>query len=77
LKIFGKDVIGLTASSINDENLKDCMKKYKIYANKVSTQNGNYNVDHTTMVYLIDTHSKYLGHINPSLTEKQSAMNLM
>jgi len=77
LKIFGKDVIGVTASSINDENLKDCMQKYKIYANKVTSENGNYNVDHTTMVYLMDTRSLYLGHINPSLTEKQSATNII
>lgn len=66
--MFGKDVIGVTSSSINDENLKDCMKKYKIYANKVSKEGSNYNVDHTTMVYLMDTESLYLGHINPSLS---------
>jgi protein SCO1/2 len=36
LQNFGKNkIIGISGTNNNDEDLKDCMKTFKIYANKV------------------------------------------
>ncbi len=35
LSYFDKSFIGVSASSNNDPKLKECMKKFKIYASKI------------------------------------------
>ena len=35
LSFFDKSMIGVTGRKNNDESLKDCMKKFKIYASKI------------------------------------------
>lgn len=35
LSYFDKSFIGVSAKSNNDEKLKECMKKFKIYASKI------------------------------------------
>lgn len=67
---FSKNIIGVTGKDSNDSNLKDIMKNFKIYANRVAVKGNekDYNVDHTTMVYLMGPNNEYLDHINPSLT---------
>jgi protein SCO1/2 len=73
---FKADIIGVTGRSKDDEALRSCMKKFKIYANRVEAANG-YNMDHTTMVYLLDGASRYIDHINPAQPEKDTALQLL
>lgn len=35
ISYFDKDMIGVTGKSNNDPQLKECMKKFKIYASKI------------------------------------------
>jgi protein SCO1/2 len=35
LKSFGNNIIGISGSNNEDMDLKDCMKTFKIYANKI------------------------------------------
>jgi cytochrome oxidase Cu insertion factor (SCO1/SenC/PrrC family) len=74
---FGKQIIGVTASSSDDIELKECMKKFKIQTRKVVKtgviDKTKYDIDHTTRVFLMDPNNKYLLHLNPSLTEQQTA----
>lgn len=54
LKNFDDDIIGVTGISNDDPELLNCMKSFKIYANKIPMENGNYSIDHTTITYLMD-----------------------
>lgn len=76
LSNFKGEVIGVTGRSQEDESLRSCMKKFKIYANRVETASG-YNMDHTTMVYLLDGSSRYVDHVNPSQSERDTALQLL
>jgi cytochrome oxidase Cu insertion factor (SCO1/SenC/PrrC family) len=53
------------------------MKKFKIKASKIfyedGPKKGEYEIDHTTRVYLMDSNNIYLDHLNPKLTEQQTA----
>jgi protein SCO1 len=55
---FNKNMIGVTASGPNDPELKEVMKKFKIYSKKIyakeGEKGGKYNIDHTTRIYLMD-----------------------
>lgn len=73
LKNFDEEIIGVTGTSNEDPQLKNCMKSFRIYANKIPLQNGQYSMDHTTITYLMDESNRYVDHINPNLTEQQMA----
>jgi cytochrome oxidase Cu insertion factor (SCO1/SenC/PrrC family) len=53
------------------------MKAFKIYARKMSQPNQeantNYNVDHTSLTFLIDSSNQYIDILNPALSEKEGA----
>ena len=52
------------------------MKKYKVYSNKIPNPNGSdnsYNVDHTSLVFLINPKHEYVDILNTNLSEKQAA----
>lgn len=53
------------------------MKKFKIKSNKVyyneGPKKGSYEIDHTTRVYLMTPENTYLDHLDPALTEQQTA----
>lgn len=74
---FGKNIVGVTAASDDDIELRECLKKFKIKANKVyyeeGAKKGSYEIDHTTRVYLMDPDNNYLDHLDPTLTEQQTA----
>ena len=57
LKLFSEPIIGLSGISEEDERLKDIMRKYKVYSNKIPNPNGSensYNVDHTSLAFLVN-----------------------
>jgi protein SCO1 len=50
------------------------MKAFKVYAQKIPVENGsNYNVDHTSLVYLMGRNSEFVSIVNTSLPEKEAA----
>jgi protein SCO1/2 len=58
LKNFSKNIIGVTGSSANDIELKECLKKFKIQTKKVSgikgMESSNYLIEHSRRVFLMD-----------------------
>lgn len=54
-------MIGVTGSSNNDPNLKECMRKFKIYASRIDFEDAEsvklgrkaYTIDHTILTYLM------------------------
>ena len=56
------------------------MKTFKVYSRKVFNENKedkNYNVDHTSLVFLINKDNEFIDILNTSLSEKQSAKEVL
>lgn len=84
LGYFDKEMIGLTAASNNDPMLKDCLKKFKIYATKINFEDESehrglqgYTIDHTILTYLVDDENNYLTHLGANLGEHDLAKTIM
>ena len=60
--LFGTPVIALTGSSAAIDGVK---KQYGVYSAKVPQESGDYNVDHTASVFLIDRTGKFAATISP------------
>ena len=74
---FHPKIIGLTGTN---EQIDSVKKKYKIFSKKVMQiekeshvdhDHGDYGVDHTTIIYLIDKKGNYLTHFG---TETNSSL---
>lgn len=63
IKIFGKDFIGLRGSK---QQTKDMVKKYRGFYRKVDEADGDYMMDHSDIIYLMDKTGKYVAHFSSS-----------
>lgn len=77
LSQFGKQIIGVTGSGGDSIEIKECLNKYKIKAQKIYYQDGKkkglYEIDHTTRVFLIDPEGNFLDFLDPALSQQQNA----
>lgn len=53
-------IIGITGTP---ENVADVVKSFHIYAKKIPTEDGEYTVDHTASVFLLDEGGRFRGTI--------------
>lgn len=63
LTLFDAPIIGLSAR--NAEELARAVKAYRIYYKKVPLDGGNYTIDHTASIFLMDKDGKFvttIGH---------------
>ena len=51
-------------------------KAYRVYAKKVPLDNGDYTMDHTAVVYLMDKDGHFVAPFNVSRTAEQEAADL-
>ncbi len=58
--LFGTPIIGLTGTA---EQVDQIRKAYGVYAKKRPMDNGDYSVDHSATVYLIDAQGQFAGTI--------------
>lgn len=66
---FYPTFIGLTGDA---EKLIEVKKAYKVYSNKGEVpDDGNYNMDHSSLIYLMDEDGEYLTHFNGSETVEE------
>ena len=63
VQLFHPRLIGLTGSPAEIRGVADA---YKVYYRKVDTAGGDYTVDHTAYVYLLDQQGRYLGFFPPN-----------
>lgn len=61
VKLFGTPIIGLTGS---EEQLAPVKKAYGVYAAKVPEPGGDYTVDHSTAVLLMDGEGRFADLIS-------------
>jgi protein SCO1/2 len=51
-------------------------KAYRVYAKKVPTQNGDYSMDHTALVYLMDKQGRFVAPFSLKRRPEEAAADL-
>jgi protein SCO1/2 len=67
---FDPRIIGLTGSQAQVDKVA---REYRVYAKKVPTGDGDYSVDHTGVVYLMDRKGNFVTSFNPDLDKPAEA----
>ena len=70
LSSFDPRIVGLTGSQ---SAIDDVARAYRVYVKKVPTGDGNYSVDHTSVVYLMDKNGAFVESFNPDLDKPVEA----
>ena len=61
LSSFDKRIIGLSGDRAA---LEPMLKAYRVYARKNPAANGEYSMDHSAIVYLMDKQMRFIGPLN-------------
>jgi protein SCO1/2 len=73
LSNFDPHLRGLTG---DETAIKAATKAYRVYAQKVPLENGDYTMDHTAVVYLMDKDGHFVAPFNMSRTPAAEATEL-
>jgi protein SCO1/2 len=73
LSNFDPHVRGLTG---DPAAVAAALKAYRVYAKKVPLENGDYTMDHTALVYLMDKSGRFVAPFDVSRTPKAEAADL-
>jgi protein SCO1 len=73
LSNFDPHLRGLTG---DEASIKAAAKAYRVYAKKVPLENGDYTMDHTAVVYLMDKDGRFVAPFNMSRTPAAEANEL-
>ncbi len=63
LDVYMESFPGITGLSGSPEELAEVQKLYRVYSRKVPLDDGDYTMDHTATVYLMDKDGKFSGTI--------------
>ncbi len=73
LSSFDPHLRGLTG---DPAAVNAAIKAYRVYAKKVPLDNGDYTMDHTAMVYLMDKNGRFIAPFNMKQTADEAAAQL-
>jgi protein SCO1/2 len=73
LSNFDPHLRGLTG---DQAQIDTAIKEYRVYAKKVPLENGDYTMDHTAIVYLMDKDGRFVAPFNMSRTPEAEAADL-
>jgi protein SCO1/2 len=73
LSNFDPHLRGLTG---NEAQIDAAIKEYRVYAKKVPLENGDYTMDHTAIVYLMDKDGRFVAPFNMSRKPEAEAADL-
>ncbi len=73
LSNFDPHLRGLTG---NQAQIDAAIKEYRVYAKKVPLENGDYTMDHTAIVYLMDKDGRFVAPFNMTRTPEAEAADL-
>lgn len=73
LQSFDPHLKGLTGSP---EAVTKVVKEYRVYAKKIPAKDGDYTMDHTAAVYLLDNEGRFVAPFNLKQTPQQAAADL-
>lgn len=68
LGAFDPRIIGLTGTP---EQVKVALRNFRVFASKNWLEGGDYTMDHSTFVYLMDQNGDYLSHFSASGSEDE------
>jgi protein SCO1 len=70
---FGSDFIGLGGSL---DQLAPVKKEFHVYAEKHPAKNGDYDMDHSSIIYLMDPENRFIGSFTQETDPDQMAKKL-
>jgi protein SCO1/2 len=70
---FHPRIFGLTGT---EEQIDAIKKEYRVFAKKVPTKDGDYTMDHTAVVYLMDKNGRFVAPFNLSRSADEAAADL-
>jgi protein SCO1/2 len=73
LSSFDPRLKGLTG---NTEEIAKVLSEYRVYAKKVPLKDGDYTMDHTALVYLMDRNGKFVSPFNMNRKPEDAASDL-
>ncbi|MGQ0686727.1 SCO family protein [Bradyrhizobium sp.] len=73
LSSFDPHLKGLTG---NSEQVANMLTAYRVYAKKVPLKDGDYTMDHTALVYLMDRDGNFVAPFNMKRTPQEAAADL-
>jgi protein SCO1/2 len=73
LSSFDPHLEGLTG---NPDEVSKVITAYRVYAKKVPLKDGDYTMDHTALIYLMDRDGKFVAPFNLKQTPEQAAADL-
>lgn len=73
LSSFDPRLIGVTGSR---EDVDKMLKVYRVYYKKVPTEGGDYTMDHTALVYLMDKTGRFVAPFNIKRRPEEAATEL-
>jgi protein SCO1/2 len=73
MKAFGPAFVGLTGS---DAEIKAVEKEYRVYAAKRPLANGNYGMDHSSVMYLMGPTGKLVSFYDEAISPDDLAKDL-
>jgi protein SCO1/2 len=73
LTSFDPHLIGLSGSQ---EAVDKMTKAYRVYSRKVPTKDGDYTMDHTALVYLMDKQGQFVAPFNLKRKPEEAAADL-
>jgi len=73
LSSFDPHLKGLTG---NAEAVAKVISEYRVYARKVPLKDGDYTMDHTALIYLMDRDGKFVSPFNIKRTPEEAAADL-
>jgi len=72
-ELFASPVIGLTGTPAAIGQVK---KEFSVYSKKVPTSGGDYTVDHTATVFLMDSQGRFVTSISPDESDQVALKTL-
>jgi protein SCO1 len=73
LSSFDSHLEGLTG---NPEQIAKVISAYRVYARKVPLKEGDYTMDHTALIYLMDRDGRFISPFNLKRPPEQAAADL-
>ncbi len=73
LASFDPHLRGLTG---NPETVAKVLSEYRVYAKKIPLKDGDYTMDHTALIYLMDRDGKFVAPFNLKQTPEAAAAEL-
>lgn len=71
---FDDRIVGLTGSS---EEIDDVVRNFRAYKRRVPLDDGDYTMDHTALVYIMDAQGRFVASLNTAQDPQMAAQELL